>query len=807
MSYNRKSWQGEEIIYANDLNNIENGIEDIEKRIFDTGDLEINSIQEQINDINNNVDTINGNISGINIALTEKGQTIDEILNNLDEVNDSLEFKELLINQLNGRPIMRHREEFSSINIAMQNGTIYSPDGNYAMDASVKYIYFWQTQGNDQNTKLRTYRVYSNNPYESHTIKENSLIHTTEVLTHGGHGGSLIIQEGLEGDDKTYMYSITQSGTNKYLYKFDLTDPEQPVPVNANGVYDVNGELIYGSEQTEPNNTEINRIKYAVDLVGWIEEDGDSYWLGVTDKNGGAAKQNQLIRIDRNFSGDDAYIVDDKTIYLENPIDILTQDFKYDSKRKLIYHTTCFPNLIIFYNLKGELITIIKFPNQHMSYVNCGEIEWADVHDNMIYCGGICNIGVSGDQCKEYNAWGCDLKGLHSVRQIQNSVTGRREIKVYGPNLHPEYKFNPPCAQLDGDNLKFAYAEDAFNCIRDSLGGAGSVSFLSHYPYAFQVPCDCELIFNTYNTGTAPNIVTHSYITHPFKILKNVTCNIKGLQFVKYNEAPKYGWHDLSSVTRTNTTTGNTEAFSVKYQVCFDVGSKITTTGMSDLGMSPNNGYYSVVIDRAEFKVTNEGQIARTLCWHGSIIGQAHIMNNIHCAGGYIDCRWWDIRYSNSQKVDMSSVIRSPIVVGESDGDLTPNTRPKLYQLRERINEGSASPISGTHCVPTQCVVIPQYGLVSNIYIFNEKAFEDNPNEVDTGDMGFSWAGADAGYTYRITKYKENVLVGGYSLFIAYKYRISLTGSATIQNSEPYTGPGNDRTKSASCVVIPISKR
>lgn len=662
---------------------------------------------------------------------------------------------------LNGRPIMRWRQAYETTapkydtehgvildnevdaTYSMQNGIIYSPSGDYSMNAPVKYIYFWETTSQDTKTRLRAYKTYTCDLEQeldtTPTLPDSDMCGGTAVLPNGFHGGSMVIKNGV-------LYAITERKTKtgawnesttvaRYLYRFGLGNPEEPVEFDANG------------DKLSENITCSN-------LLGWLpyfddegNDTGHGVWLACTDKQYGSKKHNRVYEISEDFT---------TQVYkytLENPTDIVTQDFKYDPERLVIYQTTSYPNEVIVYSaIDGHVITSIKYPTQHMSYVNAGEMEFTDIHGNYLYCGAMHVVGVSGDLTVEYDAWGINLNDLQSVRGIQNVVSGRRTAYVDGEEREPDWelnettgkyenhggigklaKFNVPYPALGSWNLHFAYAEDAFNYIREAQGG--EVSFTVPYNYSFHVPYNCELRVG----GLAGDI-------HPFKVDKDVVCNIRGLG-LDFSQSTKRGTHALSR-------NGNI----VNYNICFDVGSVVTMPALSsvDQPLRPSHGGTKALIaDRCTIYTTATSFIEYALLANCNVFGTGHITRYVNITGGVINCRWFDIYYSSTHNVDTLAIIKCPLVCSTTSDSISPNLRPTIRELK-------------AHNIPCQTIAFPHAGgVLSDFPIFTAAAVDGHTDVTWTRCTAPNNAGEVANvvqaYRYRVThKRHANEAIGGF---------------------------------------------
>lgn len=708
-----------------------------------------------------------------------------------------MRWDDLRFETFNGRPVMRWRESRNTTTPeidpvtgnesgntvtatkSIQNGTVYSPDDDYSMKAAVKYIYFWATTSEDTSTKLCCYRVYSNDiDHASPNIADNDMSYETGVCSHARHGGTLCIKDGV-------IYSITEKKkkqddgvwvvVDRYLYRFGITNPAQPVP------FDEDGELL------SENITCANLIAW----LPYMNEDGTEsehgVWLAVTDKANGTDGQNDVYEISEDFQ------TQVKKFTLDAPIDIVTQDFSYDKERKLIYQTTSYPNEVIVYSaIDGHVITSVAFP-KHMSYVNCGEMEWAHVKGNMLYCGSMHVVGVSGDLYNEYNAWGCDLNNLQSVRTIQNTVSGRRVFYIDGLN-RPEHwttdgngypvndggigklcKFNVPFASIGGWNHHFAFVEDAYNAIRELEGG--EISFTNVCDYSFHIPYDSEIRLGSGN------------ITHPFKVDKDVVCNFRGFDQLDFSDSEYYGTQSLS----------RDSSITVKYNVCFDVGSHVTMPSMSTSSnhFTPSSLVdYGLVCDRCTMVTTATSFIEHVLLANTVLLGTGHIIRDVDITGGLINCRWFDIYYSGTQDVDTLAIIRAAIVCGQSSDDTSPYERPTLTMLKN-------------HNIPLQCMGFIYTGQLSSLFpIFTAASYG--------GHTDCTWYyTADTKYRYRVEhNRRDNPCAAG---FYGHYYNIRYVPSAdlpsgttsliTSGNANPPDGNVDSTVANNTICLYPFSKK
>lgn len=681
-------------------------------------------------------------------------------------------------NELNGRPIMRERDDYydnTGHTISMQNGIVYSPSGDYSMEAPVKYIYFWRTNSADENTSLCTFVCYTDNialppPTGVNTIRDNEIIHSLSV-PEGNHGGAFCIK-----DDVLYAITENKSGESiiRYLYKFDISNPAHPSIIKYSATQ-------YG-KPLQPNITCAN-------LVGWLpyldEETGlpteHGVWLGVTDKANGHELHSSVYEISEDFETQ-VWKFD-----LESPTNIVTQDFKYNPDRFEIYQTCTNPNVINIYSaLDGHILNTVRLPKQHMSYVNTGEMEWTDIHDNMVYVGSMHVVGVAGDLYAEFNAWGCNLLALNDVRTVNNIVSGRRVFYVDSENrpyntqtpsaggIGKLAKYNVPFATNGGWNHHFAYVEDAMNAVRDLQGGEVSITY--GYNWSFHVPYSCELRLAT---GT---------IKHPFKIDKDVVCNIRGMN-IDFHDTEWYGVQTLSRGVSSGQTSCN-----VRYNICIDVGAFVTTTALSNntVHLTPNTSLtkYALCVDRGTLITTGTSFIENALFANAVLRGTGHVIRNVGFVASMIDCRWWDLFYSGTQNVDSLAIMRCPMVCSTSSNSESPDERPTINQFAEP---------GESHNIPVKSIAFPTpgaAGICSPLPIFTAAAAGGS----SATNAGF--VSSDGNYTqfhYDIEHISRQVDVdgggnnGGWT-FTGHYYK--MTGVSAPSGYGDWL-----------CVILPVEKR
>lgn len=533
---------------------------------------------------------------------------IEELISDkMDQMLEDGDFDEILGNriitwddvhvaQMNGRAVMRTRHNYqenpASIesgarHTSMQNGIVYSPTNNYSINSTDTILYYLEVWSDNVGTSLHAYDLYNKRE-------------TANVGIGDGHGGGMAIK-----NNKLYHIDTT---TNK-LKIFDISTPTTP---NLETERDIALEGTY--------------------LMGW--DDFNNRWLCAEAQAQGSGRR--VFGVNENFTSEE-YLY-----RLETLPTIINQDYSYDPDTKRIYQMQTWPNLITMIDaITGKTISNYSMP-EHISYICTGECEFISAHGEHIYWGTITNAGAPCSMKQERIVFYTNPRIMQETRKINTSNAGTRTFRVD----NTLDGLNRPYAALGGNNLKFAYVEDAFNAIKEL--GVGIVSFDTDYEYSFTISANCRLNLNSHNIRA-------------FKTDPNIDVYITGINSGSFSGEPIR--YEYTRIDRT-------EVLSCMIYLQHGTNAKFNQwTGRA----KPNNADVLIWANTASVHTCEGGYIHDILLTNSEINGTGLIGKNFFARYSVINCSF-DLEYASTQFIDEYCTVIANAFYGD-------NRRVELNQI------------------------------------------------------------------------------------------------------------------------------
>ena len=372
--------------------------------------------------------------------------TIEEILQ-----GDYVMYDQFHQQFFDGNLVIRNRSPYETgdLSRAIQNGCIYSPDGDYSKNNPNNRIYAYKGSSDDSILDLLVFSM------------DNELLNTISV-PNMGHGGCLTIKD-------NNMYCLSYSGM---LTVFDLTNSSSPVI-------------------TEQRQTSL--------ISSYIIGANEHGFVGIKQDTVG----NKLTIYQINNS-----ITSDTLMYeLEGGLTGLFQDACVDILNNRIYWLSYEPNVIHIHSYSdGSQIMQMVIPDA-VGYVSVGEAEFIDIKNNHMYLGAFQGTGTAIDHNLDFRVWHTTPQSLgDNSRKVALNLAGYRDISV---RYQTQDGLNGNVEGLNG-SIVFKYIEDAQICAK-FMNGAVRININEDYAESWQMHQNADYVFIN-NSKTAPFVINPNVI-------------------------------------------------------------------------------------------------------------------------------------------------------------------------------------------------------------------------------------------------------------------------------------------------------
>lgn len=592
----------------------------------------LNEVIENSNKQDTAIESVISAVTELQYYVEHYLDTVDfqEMVNNkLEEMLNDGSLENLMLNNvvswnmnfggtISGKPFARERYNYyevptdqdNSRTQAIQNATIYSPSGNYELDGSQKYMYYWKTWSDNQNTFLITY-----------DINARRVTNRMEVAN-AGHGGEMHIKDGK-------------------LYTLNCADGTQTPPARV-FVFDLSNPSTPRLESSTLLNNDINH------LIGWYEEENS--WLGLKVDSYGR----HVYKLTPDFLNE-TYLYD-----LESNTQQIIQDYHFDDEYKVIYSISTYSNTIQMNSvLNGKALTSIAIPDV-ISYINTGECEWICVHGNNLYFGGQSQNGCRNSIQTEFASFYCNANTGRNVERRINYTSARQRTVNVSKNADD---LNRTYADIGGNNLVFKYIEDAFNYAKEY--GHAQISLITDYDYSFVVNADCRLNLNNKKHGAI--IVDYG-----------VTCMMTTLGGEFIGEPIVYNY----------SRDGVNQDISCYLYVSH--GAVVIITSISNIPYNENADImcwfnYCVV------HITSNTALKHILLTDAQLISQGVVTEDFHSRFSLIDVRGVNVRYGDTQFIDLDSTVKGLIMFTDLTQTIRLNDLNNKYFCKPTALTGNSS--------------------------------------------------------------------------------------------------------------------
>ena len=414
---------------------------------FKTTDEKIKYIEKNFANLKEYVDSyfasldVEEAISDVLNSWLEDG-TIETLLN-----QPILQFKDFYKPEFDGNLILRQRKNryySSSVRWSLQNGALYSPNGNYDLSNDLMRLYAWFVTSDNNVAEFKTFNM---NNQELSSIE----------ITNMQHGGPIVFK-----NNKAYSMNY---GHN--LTIFNLQNPDEPM-----------------IENQQILNLESNY------LIGVLGDD----FIGI--KQDTVNKKLSIYRINDDFTSE-LFMFE-----LEGGITGLFQDACLDPENQIIYWLSYEPNVIHMHSLTdGSQLSQMRIPDS-IGYVSVGEAEFLDIKNDILLLGSFQSVGQIQDNKLDIKVWATTPTTMgNNSRMVALNLAGTREIYV---DFQSADGRNPNVSALNGSVI-FKYIEDAQLCAK-ALNRGAMIYVREDYNDGWQLFVDTVINFTNGAKTSAFNI-------------------------------------------------------------------------------------------------------------------------------------------------------------------------------------------------------------------------------------------------------------------------------------------------------------